>query len=229
MRDARTGLHRFPPRLLEPLVLFRRYHICELDLAGVADAPPPSGVEVRGFRDSDLPALAAAAGPRTVSWLRRWIPLGLRGVVALRGDRLVGHGWYAAGRVPQAYLYPGPVPPDAVVLAWFWVDPSERGGGIGSALVRRRVAQARDEGFRRAWNAIELGNRAPARIFTRLGGQAWRPLGRLTLLRVAGMRRRWWHPAQGGGAESRGGPTGAGESAGADRREDGPRSQTGQG
>jgi GNAT superfamily N-acetyltransferase len=83
-----------------------------------------------------------------------------------------------------------------------WVDASERGRGVASALLGARADEARRAGFRRAWIAIEAGNEAPLRELARAcTGAGPRRLGELTLLRVLGLRRRRWRPA---------GPPGAG-------------------
>lgn len=171
----------------------------ELDLARVGEAPVPDGVEVHAFTECDRDGLAAAAGGRTIEWLRRWVPRGLRGFVAVRDGRVVGHGWYATHPVPQPHLYPDVPPADAIVLPWVWVAPSERGRGIGSALLRARAAEARRAGFRRAWSAIRTGNDAPIRELGRVAGPGnLRLLGEVTLLRVLGIRRRTWRAVDAG-------------------------------
>jgi GNAT superfamily N-acetyltransferase len=174
----------------------RRYDVLELDLGWVREAAAPEGVEIRAFGEADWAALDAACGRRTRTWLRRWVPRGLRGFVAMRAGRLVGHGWYGRGAVPQPHLYPGPLPADAIVLPWVWVAPAERGRGVASALLAARVAEARAAGCRRAWIAIRRGNEGPLRELARAcGGLTPRRLGALTLLRVLGVRRRGWRPA----------------------------------
>ena len=190
--DARRALHR----IREQVFLFRRYRVLELDLARVGEAPVAEGLEVRAFTERDWDGLGASGGGRTLAWLRRWVPRGLRGFVAVRDGRVVGHGWYATRPVPQPHLYPDVPPADAIVLPWVWVAPSDRGQGIGSALLRARAAEARQAGFRRAWSAIRTGNDAPVRELARVAGPgSLRLLGEVTLLRVLGVRRRTWRPA----------------------------------
>jgi predicted N-acetyltransferase YhbS len=72
--------------------------------------------------------------------LREW---GSCGRVAVVDDRLVGYVLYApAGFVPGAAGFAtAPVSPDAVLMTTAYVEPAERGGGVGRMLVR---AMARD-------------------------------------------------------------------------------------
>ena len=176
-------------RLSEPIFVRRRYRVFELDLEKITPAPPPAGVEIRAFADRDWDAVAAASESRARGWLRHWIPRGLRGFVALREGRLLGHGWYATRPVPQRYLYPHNLSDDTVVMSWVWVAPAERGRGLGSALLRARALHGREAGFSRAVCAVETGRGAAVRERA-AGGASLRLLGVVTNLRVAGFRRR---------------------------------------
>jgi GNAT superfamily N-acetyltransferase len=202
MTDRLATARRRLRRLVEPVFLHRRFGVFELDLGDVLVPEPPPGVEIRAFTGQDWPAVAAAGGRRSEAWLRRWVPRGLRGHVAYRGGRLIGHGWYATSPVPQPHLYPGSLPEDAIVLPWVWVDARERGRGVASALLGARADEARRAGFRRAWMAIEAGNEGPVRELARAtAGAGPRRIGELTLLRVLGVRRRRWRAAGPPGAD----------------------------
>ncbi|MGH3345711.1 MAG: GNAT family N-acetyltransferase [Nocardioides sp.] len=92
--------------------------------------------------------------------LREW---GSCGRVAVVDDRLVGYVLYApAGFVPGAAGFAtAPVSPDAVLMTTAYVEPAERGGGVGRMLVR---AMARDlvERDLRAVEAFGDRRRRPA-------------------------------------------------------------------
>lgn len=107
----------------------------------------------------DQPALEKEAWLSEV--LREW---GSCGRVALVDGDPVGYAVYApGGLVPGAAGFPtAPVSSDAVLLTTAWVDPQERGGGVGRMLVR---AVARDLVDRdvRALEAFGHTGRGPAR------------------------------------------------------------------
>ncbi|HEY7530817.1 MAG TPA: GNAT family N-acetyltransferase [Gemmatimonadota bacterium] len=173
-----------------------RNRVYELDLAeaGPVDAPP--GVVLRRFGDGDWDAIASVCTTSALGWLRRNVPRGLWGILALRDGRIVGHDWGASAYVPDPHLFPFPRSPDTTVCTWVWVHPAERGRGIASALLRARLVAEREHGFRRALCAVAFGNDASLRHMVKaVGERGYRFLGVVTNVRVLGYRRRRWRPA----------------------------------
>jgi GNAT superfamily N-acetyltransferase len=90
--------------------------------------------------------------------LREW---GSCGRVVLVDDRPVGYVIYAPEAfVPGAASYPtAPVSPDAVLLTAIWVDPRQRGGGLGRMLIQGMARDLIERGGIRAVEAF--GDRGP--------------------------------------------------------------------
>lgn len=88
------------------------------------------------------------------------------GRVAVVEDRMVGHLVYApAGMVPGAAGFAtAPVSPDAVLLTTVWVDPAERGGGVGRMLVRAMARDLVERDIRAVEAFGSLGRGAPCTV-----------------------------------------------------------------
>ena len=59
--------------------------------------------------------------------------------------------------------------PSAAELLSMWVEPSERGRGVGEALVRAVETWARDEGFSRLLLEVYAENVPARRLYARMG------------------------------------------------------------
>ncbi len=122
---------------------------------GVAEASllrPPCSVCVRWELDPVAREAARREGHEREAkqaWIREvaetWGPPGF---LLRRDDRVVGHVLVA----PPA-LVPGadgfatsPAAPESVLVSSLWVDPCERGGGVGRLLVRTVVRSAAERG-----------------------------------------------------------------------------------
>lgn len=172
----------------------RRFLVVEHDLTAGVGAPPPSGVEVRVLDERDLARLAPAMTTRTVERFRQRIGAGRTGVVAWRGARPVGFAWVSA-RIERRFEYlPVPLPSDGVYCWDLWVDPGERGRGVGSALAGARLSHARDAGFTRAWRLIESGNLASMRTVEKSAADPVRVLWKATYVNVLGRASARYEP-----------------------------------
>ena len=141
---------------------------------GGGSDPEPGGVTLRPMRAEDLDPIAALEldlypnpwrrehfaslldHPAAVTW------------VAARGDRVVGYAvsWVAA---------------DEAELANLAVDRSWQGRGIGSRLLTRTAAAARERGAATLWLEVRVSNTAARSLYTRHG------------FRVVGRRRGMYH------------------------------------
>jgi ribosomal protein S18 acetylase RimI-like enzyme len=184
-------------RTLHWLYRRQRFVIFEEDLATGMERRSPPGTEIRVLGDRDWEPLSRALTTRNFKRFRRraenldWICL-----VAWRGERPVGWVWIAE-RIDPYRSFPAPLPSD-VVYAWgLWVDPRERGRGVGSALVSARMSYARERGFRRVWRLIAAGNLPALRIFEKISGPNARVLGEAAWVTLLGRRRGGFEPASG--------------------------------
>jgi len=171
----------------------RRGLLFEEDLTEVSEAPPPAGVELRVLADRDWASLTGALTTRSLKRFRRHMTPQNTCLVAWRGERPVG---YTCLSEPGATVeeLPLPLPPDAVYGWNLWVDPRERRRGVGSALVRARLAYARERGFRRAWRILIDGNRPALRTLERSSGGRARVLGSVHYVTFLGRKRARYEP-----------------------------------
>jgi ribosomal protein S18 acetylase RimI-like enzyme len=177
----------------------RLYHrraglLFEADLAELSQAPPPAGVEVRVLADCDDVSNAGALTTRALGRIRSYMTPGNTCFIAWRGERPVGFAWISEPGTPHESL-PLPIPAD-VVYGWdLWVDPRQRGHGVGSALVRARLAYARERGFVRSWRIVMDGNEAALRTLERSSTGSARVLGQVVYETVLGRMRVRYEPA----------------------------------
>lgn len=166
----------------------------EADLAELSQAPPPAGVEVRVLDDRDRAAIAGALTTRALRRIDRLMTPGNTCFIAWGGERPLGFAWLSEPGTTHESL-PLPIPPD-VVYGWdLWVDPRERSRGVGSALVRARLACARERGFLRSWRIVMDGNQAALRTLERSSDGGARVLGQVVYETFLGRRRVRSEPA----------------------------------
>jgi GNAT superfamily N-acetyltransferase len=175
--------------------LYRRESgvLFEQDVARVSERPAPAGVEIRVLADRDWGALAQTLTTRSLERLRRRAMPGSTCLVAWRGGRPIGYTWISE---PEARPESLPVSlPSGVFYGWdLWVEPPERGRGVGSALARARVVYARERGARRAWRVIVDENRPALRTLEKSSGGRARALGKVTYVTFLGRVRRRYEP-----------------------------------
>jgi ribosomal protein S18 acetylase RimI-like enzyme len=182
-------------------VVYRLYRregavLFEQELAPSDDGPAPAGVAIRPLADRDWRHVARALTTRSLERLRRNARGGSVCLAAWRGERPVGFTWVSEPHTAPESL-PVPLPSDATYGWDLWVDPRERGRGVGSALVRARLAYARERGYRRAWRIVTDHNRPALRTHEKTAGIAARVLGRVTYNTFLGRSRVRYHPASG--------------------------------
>lgn len=160
-------------RLLTTWALRRelRMLVLEQELAAVDMSPPPAGIEIGPLIERDWRALEEIASVRTLRFFRRRLARGGRTcLVARRDGRAVGYSWLSDRLEPDIETYPLPLPPDTVYAWDLYVAAHARGDGIGTALVRARLAYARERGFLRAWRIVDPGNAPSLRTAEKTGG-----------------------------------------------------------
>lgn len=117
---------------------------------------------IRPARSEEAETLSALAFRSKAYWgYDRDFMEQCRSALTYTGDQCLGHMYVAEhdGRVVGLGQLVGP--PPTGVLADLFVDPTEIGHGIGSALLHHITAQARDLGFRE----LELDSEPHARGF----------------------------------------------------------------
>ena len=142
----------------------------EEDVTRVSQARLPAGVEVRVLGDRDWTSITGALTTRVLKRFRRNLTPWNTCLVAWRGERPVGYTWFSEPGATVEEL-PLRLPPDAAYGWDLWVDPRERRRGVGSALVRARLAYARERGFVRAWRIVIDSNLPALRTLERGGGR----------------------------------------------------------
>jgi ribosomal protein S18 acetylase RimI-like enzyme len=178
----------------------RLYHrraglLFEEDLTrGNEATPPPPGVEVRVLGDGDWPAVTRALTTRARRRIVSYMTPENTCFIAWREGRPVGFAWLSE---PSAERHELPIPlPRDVAYGWdLWVDPRERRHGVGSALVRARLAHARERGFPLAWRVVIETNRPALRTLERSSGGAVRVVGKIRYLTFLGRTRVTYEPA----------------------------------
>jgi len=166
----------------------------EEDLAMVSRGTPPAGVEIRALSDRDWGPLAQTLTTRGLERIRRRTMPGRTCLIAWRGERPIGHTWLSErGGTPGSV--PVPLPSDASYGWDLWVDPRERGRGVGSALAIARLEYARERGRRRVWRVVIPRNRPALRTVEKSSGGSARAIGRVTYVTCLGRRRTRYEPA----------------------------------
>jgi GNAT superfamily N-acetyltransferase len=127
--------------------------------------------------------------PEVGRYVEGWGREGDAGVVAVEGRRRVGAAWYR--------LFPASLPGYGFVdertpELTIGVLPSERGKGVGTALLRALVENARTAGFERMSLSVEPDNPA-LRLYERAG-----------FVRIGGSGPGRWSPSSRSGSPGRG-------------------------
>lgn len=153
-----------------------RVIVVETPLDEIPPFVPPDGLRFEAYRSEDWSPFSAIVPERVVGTLRRRAArAGRTCITALRGDRVVGYTWVSERISHRVERHPIPLPADAAYGWNLFVVPTERGTGVGSALLAARHWNARDRGFRVMWRAIDPENRASRRTVQK----AWTPGSRI--------------------------------------------------
>jgi ribosomal protein S18 acetylase RimI-like enzyme len=175
----------------------RRWHyqVFETELSAELLPPPdvPEGVALREAKEEgDWTALGALGDGRSRRRFAMARACGRVCVGAWRGARPIGYVWYATAETSGADIRPLRLPAGGLYMHLLWVDPRERGRGVGSALQRAGLRVAVANGIRRGWGVVESDNRSArsALARTQVAGLPARYIGAIALVHVLG--RVWY-------------------------------------
>lgn len=180
-------------RVIRRVCTRERALLLEDDLATPLPPAPDADLQIRSFADRDRRLIGRAVTTRMLDRFDLTAAPGRTCLVAWRGTRPVGYTWVTESGALPASL-PMKLPPDATYSWGLWVDPRERGRGVGSALVRARLARSRERGYRRSWRLVMAGNRPALRAGEKASGGRSRVLGTVTYRALLGRRRMRYEP-----------------------------------
>jgi len=176
--------HELRRRTLDRVWTFRRSLVVESDLAGLASPALPDGIAIAAFAGPDWSVLGELAPERLHPRFAAAVAAGRRCTVAWREGRAVAFAWASRSLDRGHERFELPLPPDAVYLWHVLVVPSERGRGVGAAVVRSAALEARRAGARRAWSVVHRDNHPSLRIASTIGGPAGRIVGSVTRVQL---------------------------------------------
>lgn len=166
--------------LLYPTARHGKLLLVEQALPDSIEVRPPPGVRVEQLEDRHWEALSAICNRRMLRRHRRALQRGRVGILAIRDEQVLGYTWLSDTLDRDLEVYPIKLGPKAVYGWNLFVDPAERGKGIGSALVRARMRLARDLGHETTMRVIDPENQ-PA-IATVRNSSSERPARALGIL-----------------------------------------------
>jgi GNAT superfamily N-acetyltransferase len=168
------------------------------DLDRLVDVSPPAGVRITELAEKDWPAVASLVGRRELDRFRSLAARGHHCLVAWRGDAALGYAWVAHEIGPDVAPWPLPIsfPSSAAYLWNLYVLPSERSGGIGSALASRRLQLAREAGFREGWRMVAPSNASSLRTVQKTSAGT-RALGEIRFVQLVGRTYARFTPNRG--------------------------------
>ncbi|WP_162909211.1 GNAT family N-acetyltransferase [Aggregatilinea lenta] len=130
-----------------------------------ADHPAPLDVTIRPAGAADRAQIAALKPSQADVSIERRLRETRSGesvyLVAIDGDRVVGHVFLR--------LYGNPSDPNAPVIEDLYIHAGFRGRGIGTALLVRCEAIAREGGYPAIQLSVGVQNEGAQRLYTRFG------------------------------------------------------------
>jgi ribosomal protein S18 acetylase RimI-like enzyme len=169
----------------------------DVDARAAAQGAGPTGERRGGLRISPFSGpwsrLASMPGQVPIARLEEWSRGGMTCLLAERDGTPVGYVWVDPGFRGSRYPAAPELPPDAVYLRNLFVLGSERGRGLGTALVRAGLRAAAQSGRRRVRYTVRPDNDPSLGAFRRAAGPS-RVLGRLCYVRVLDRRLRRYVP-----------------------------------
>ncbi len=122
-------------------LLFRRDHMVIIadPLDAFREVAIPSGVTITVAKPSDWDLMSGIASARDIELFRNRQLQGRTGLVAWRDGRPIGYTWVSERMGPDVTACVIPLPSHAAYFYDLYVSPSERGTGVGSALVTARL------------------------------------------------------------------------------------------
>ncbi len=167
-------------------LLFRRDRMVIIadPLDAIREVAVPSGVTITVAQPSDWDLMSGMASARDIELFRNRQIQGRTCLIAWRDRRPIGYTWFSERMGPDVTACTIPLPPHAAYLYDLYVIPSERGTGVGSALVTARLNAARERGFTEGWRMISVGNGASLRTAEKTASKGTRVVGEMTYFKV---------------------------------------------
>jgi GNAT superfamily N-acetyltransferase len=167
-------------------LLFRRDRMVIIadPLDAFREVAVPPGVTITVARSSDWGLMSGMASARDIELFRNRQIQGRTCLIAWRDARPIGYTWFSERMGPDVTACTIPLPSHAAYLYDLYVTPSERGTGVGSALVTARLNAARERGFTEGWRMISVGNGASLRTAEKTASEGTRVVGELTYFKV---------------------------------------------
>jgi len=167
-------------------LLFRRDRMVVIAqrLDAIREVAVPSGVTITVAQPSDWDLMSGMSSTRDIELFRNRQIEGRTCLIAWRDGRPIGYTWFSERMGPDVTACTIPLPSHAAYLYDLYVTPSERGTGVGSALVTARLKAARERGFTEGWRMISVGNGASLRTAEKTASAGTRVVGELTYVKV---------------------------------------------
>jgi GNAT superfamily N-acetyltransferase len=167
-------------------LVFRRDRMVVIaqPLDGIREVAVPAGVVITIAEPSDWDLLSGMSSARDIELFRNRQMQGRTCLLAWRADRPIGYTWFSECMGPDVTLCTLPLPAHAAYLYDLYVIPTERGTGVGSALVTARLKLARERGFTEGWRMISVDNGASLRTVEKTSGAGTRVVGEMRYVKV---------------------------------------------
>jgi GNAT superfamily N-acetyltransferase len=183
-------------RLRQSVFMRERMTVMSKDLDAIVEPRRATGVRVEEVDSSHLEGLAELnrkrGRQRVDRRFRRNLERGLHGCVGLLGGEVVAYYWWVEAE--RAEFHPDlewlgaavRTEPGDVYGSDFYVLPEHRAGGMANEMLFQIECLLREQGFKRVWGYVDVGNREARWLYSARG---YVPMGELTSRRVLSRRK----------------------------------------
>ena len=167
-----------------------RRFVIETDLLRLVDSHLPPEVDIRPFSGPDWSLLGDMGRDRLAQQFSDASSAGRICLVAWKRRQAVGYAWFSPAIEARHESYELRLPADTIYVWQVEVARSERGQGVGVALLSRGLELCRQRGFRRSWIIIHPDNFASIRRVASVAPS--RVQGTVARLKVLSWMRSWY-------------------------------------
>lgn len=171
-----------------------RYIVLEADIADFRRVPPPDGVVIKPFTDTNWVSLGPLVPCRVAPIFTEALRAGRLCLVAWRGSEALGYVWLSPAVDERYENFALALPPDTTYLWQIQVTRSARRRGLGAALVSAGLERAAQQGLRRMWMITRRSNTAAQRTVTTV--TTGRVLGSISRVKLASWMQSRFVPLQ---------------------------------